>query len=93
MITEEPPVKVISTDNTRQFMPRCDNCFFWQRFNAEFEGRCRAMPPTVTSGGGTRWPQVGQDQWCGMHKPLPAGQVVPPKEKVHPPQRGERLKR
>lgn len=51
---------------------RCDLCEWWQKVTAD-EGNCRRRHPIVLINRDieqyvTRWPETGEDQWCGEFK-------------------------
>jgi hypothetical protein len=74
--------------------PSCGTCFYYvQQGPGERTGRCHRHPPTVIAPLYAYRPVVhGEREWCGEHKPLEPGTPVAVRQKVDPPQRGDRKK-
>ncbi len=55
----------------------CKSCAHYDPFEDQNQGLCRASLPTVSSEGYGRWPEVGEEDWCGQHQEVRTAPPVP----------------
>jgi hypothetical protein len=51
---------------------KCKDC----RFFDEKRGECKFTSPVVLPNGGTYFPQVSENNWCGEWKPMMQGNYI-----------------
>jgi len=60
--------------SARSYCGACRYFTEWRSKPMPDEGLCRRNPPQMVERDGPRWPEVDRlHDWCGEHKPAPAG--------------------